>query len=269
MNNSNLTRHGIKGQKWGIRRYQNKNGSLTTAGKKHYYKESNKTIKVNSDGSMTIPSGFKFNRIGKKNLDINQSGGLYVSYGKQDAARYIKALGPTKVNKLLGTAGEAVQHISAKKALKLPSDEQTAMETAKLLLSNEKLLQNFNKSFYSMAITGDFNKTITKDDLHKAFNNPQSKEAQKISYGISSFLGDSKHTNDSKLVYEHFRKNGYDAIPDIHDRLSGTSNTAMIIINPNKIEIKSTTLISKDVMKSAKRYVKTLEKPKVSDLIKD
>lgn len=26
--------HGIKGQKWGIRRYQNKDGSLTPAGKK-------------------------------------------------------------------------------------------------------------------------------------------------------------------------------------------------------------------------------------------
>jgi ribosomal protein S30 len=28
---------GIKGQKWGVRRYQNKNGSLTPAGKKRYY----------------------------------------------------------------------------------------------------------------------------------------------------------------------------------------------------------------------------------------
>lgn len=28
--------HGIKGQKWGIRRYQNKDGSLTPAGKKRY-----------------------------------------------------------------------------------------------------------------------------------------------------------------------------------------------------------------------------------------
>ena len=27
---------GIKGMKWGVRRYQNKDGTLTTAGKKHY-----------------------------------------------------------------------------------------------------------------------------------------------------------------------------------------------------------------------------------------
>lgn len=31
-----LTHHGIKGQKWGIRRFQNKNGSLTPAGRKRY-----------------------------------------------------------------------------------------------------------------------------------------------------------------------------------------------------------------------------------------
>ena len=31
-----LYHHGIKGQKWGVRRYQNADGSLTEAGKKHY-----------------------------------------------------------------------------------------------------------------------------------------------------------------------------------------------------------------------------------------
>ena len=31
-----LYHHGIKGQKWGVRRYKNKDGSLTPAGKKRY-----------------------------------------------------------------------------------------------------------------------------------------------------------------------------------------------------------------------------------------
>lgn len=34
--NGELYHWGIKGMKWGIRRYQNKDGSLTPAGKKHY-----------------------------------------------------------------------------------------------------------------------------------------------------------------------------------------------------------------------------------------
>ena len=37
-----LYHHGVKGQRWGIRRYQNPDGSLTPAGKQRY---------LNSDGS--------------------------------------------------------------------------------------------------------------------------------------------------------------------------------------------------------------------------
>lgn len=40
-----LYHYGIKGMKWGIRRYQNKDGSLTSAGKKRRDKNENKAIK--------------------------------------------------------------------------------------------------------------------------------------------------------------------------------------------------------------------------------
>lgn len=40
--NGELYHHGVKGQKWGVRRYQNKDGSLTPAGKKRV---SNKQIR--------------------------------------------------------------------------------------------------------------------------------------------------------------------------------------------------------------------------------
>lgn len=48
-NTDELYHHGVLGMKWGIRRYQNKDGSLTNAGKKRYDKMSpdklNKTLK--------------------------------------------------------------------------------------------------------------------------------------------------------------------------------------------------------------------------------
>ena len=42
--NNELYHFGIKGMKWGVRRYQNKDGSLTKAGKKRYSYATNKEI---------------------------------------------------------------------------------------------------------------------------------------------------------------------------------------------------------------------------------
>ena len=42
--NNNLQHHGIKGQKWGVRRFQNKDGSLTLAGRKRQKQNNNGPI---------------------------------------------------------------------------------------------------------------------------------------------------------------------------------------------------------------------------------
>lgn len=52
MDNNYLSHHGVKGQKWGVRRYQTKDGSLTAAGKKRYSKGNGKSKK---DKKKTTP----------------------------------------------------------------------------------------------------------------------------------------------------------------------------------------------------------------------
>lgn len=46
--NGELYHYGIKGQKWGVRRYQNKDGSLTPAGKKRLAKNERELDQLNA-----------------------------------------------------------------------------------------------------------------------------------------------------------------------------------------------------------------------------
>ena len=54
-NYTHLAHHGIQGQKWGVRRFQNPDGTYTEAGKDRYYankvyKEASKKVKkISSD----------------------------------------------------------------------------------------------------------------------------------------------------------------------------------------------------------------------------
>lgn len=81
-----LYHHGVKGMKWGVRK-DNKRKNV-------YY------------------------RVGKKSKDVNSSGALYVSSSKDDAARYVRNLGPNLLAKLLGNAQTHVQTISTSHNLK-------------------------------------------------------------------------------------------------------------------------------------------------------
>lgn len=56
---TDILHSGIKGQKWGVRRFQNEDGTLTPAGKERYYKDTSKDGKktgINKDGEPVVTS---------------------------------------------------------------------------------------------------------------------------------------------------------------------------------------------------------------------
>lgn len=56
-----LYHHGIKGQKWGVRRYQNKDGTLTDSGKKRLAKDLKKDYKRNYKSAQPFSTSEKYN----------------------------------------------------------------------------------------------------------------------------------------------------------------------------------------------------------------
>ena len=93
MNKTYLVHHGIKGQRWGVRRFQNTDGSLTTAGKRRYgdSEEHGNTIS---------------NREGKKEL--------HRDYKKADATAAEAVLSGT--SKVLNDSANAVGNIGKNKS---------------------------------------------------------------------------------------------------------------------------------------------------------
>ena len=70
---SDLRHHGIKGQKWGVRRFQNSDGSLTTAGRKRYGDDKGSSVEDYQNAiKKTKAAGESVENIRKFNNDIKR-----------------------------------------------------------------------------------------------------------------------------------------------------------------------------------------------------
>lgn len=99
MNETWLAHHGIKGQKWGVRRFENSDGTLTEAGKKRYSKGDlekkqrvNNALKVGGvlAGASVLKSAISIG-LAKKGVEFVSDGELTVNPLKAIPGTIIKA----------------------------------------------------------------------------------------------------------------------------------------------------------------------------------
>lgn len=104
MDNTTLTHHGIKGMRWGIRRYQNKDGTLTAAGKKKYNAELEK-IKAREKAVKNYKrTQAKFDKLEAKRKELDEEEKLIREQEEQgknrkDLSRSMSKNGSPKKNK--------------------------------------------------------------------------------------------------------------------------------------------------------------------------
>ena len=113
-----LYHHGIKGMKWGVRRFQNEDGSLTTAGKKRYGDESTGSDKKTSsnNGSKTPRKGL----IARRKDSLTQK---YIAKGYSQTAAKTMAEQRMRTEAVLAVVGTvAVTAVAIKVARRIGQD---------------------------------------------------------------------------------------------------------------------------------------------------
>ena len=95
MNEHELYHHGILGMKWGIRRFQNEDGTLTPAGKKRY-KEASKDAKEYARAKMYYGEGAGTRRklikntVEEKSKDPGYKEAFDYAMSKQDMEKHVQ-----------------------------------------------------------------------------------------------------------------------------------------------------------------------------------
>lgn len=109
MNQRELYHHGIKGMRWGVRRYENEDGTLTEAGKKRYRNYSDDAIRRDQllrkdKNSLTTKEMNELNNRLQAEENYSRLINNTQSSGKKIASKYMKQFGAAILGAAVATA---------------------------------------------------------------------------------------------------------------------------------------------------------------------
>ena len=219
-----LYHHGIKGMKWGVRRYQNKDGSLTSAGKKQALrrqkdinKQANKAeSRSNLTRERTIPAGTKMYRT-SVNPNERLEGSTYVSYLDVDRNHYNGGW----IRKTGGAKKAYEYEFELKDDLRIPSREEQRKVINEVVNSNKKHINEVVKSYVDQIIPKgswdyyemeSYYKGGVKGFTKEIIDGWKDKTPEEAAYTVCQSLGLAP--NVKKEIISKLKNKGYNAMTD-------------------------------------------------------
>lgn len=249
MNNDSLYHHGIKGQKWGVRRFQNKDGSLTVEGKKRLderyeisgRKEEKELNKQMRDADLkkagvengVIKAGSEIYRLANKDETLDNKA-KYVSVTNNDRSRYGEAFDVLGID--MDRPWGEYTYI-AKHDLKI-ADADKVLDHVLEKYGDVKL-KNLYKTVNDYSGIQDYSykyKKEYKDKDHVELEDPGYYVGEAKGQVIKR-LNDIMTTNISEIG-KHFEKQGYEGFVDIEDYGLFADYPVILSTPVNSIELK-------------------------------
>lgn len=208
-----LCHHGIKGQKWGVRRYQNEDGTLTALGKK----------RLSKNGDITFEKGLQL--YGVSNTKKPNSSSTYspdkegeLSEKKHEGGLAISTTGKAFVNKYV--AANDIKLPSVKKQIKIETSILKDPEVQKEIVNQALRVGHKRENAISQMNRIIKNKNLGRESVRYLIEQPE--------------------TGATKKIFENkLRESGYNAYRYMRDRDENnlsylTTKTKMHILDADK-----------------------------------
>lgn len=267
-----LEHHGIKGQRWGIRRYQFKDGSLTPLGRKHLagidtkglerIKRFGDLVNYKVLGNQTVDSLLKSNtslyRI--QSNDTFENRAFYATYKKSDVEKYMGLFGQNLKNRARAESkqnGESegssddmkIYQLKLKntKDLKVPSDENCAYILDGVIKKDATFRNNLSASIdnaiANMRRPSQQLLLRNASRIIKSDKEPSNEDKKALYRALNLTL---THHNDFDIYvqnkfYSELSKKGYSALLDYNDKSYSSyhAKRPMIVFDVNSIRLSS------------------------------
>lgn len=281
---SELYHHGIKGQKWGVRRFEDKSGHLTSAGKKRYADDGKAPRRLFNlrNRDVELKKGTDLSRIQTNSNFENFA--FYATYKKNDVDKYAGLFGKNLTDRARAEARRARREksddyeqlkeradnmkiykltIKSTDKLVVPSNANAALIT-KNLCNDPSFTEDLRSSIKDskLIMRRPQQQTLFQDSL-RTLDKPPNTWTKKQSDSVYKALNLTLvNHNDTQVrmqdkFYGAMKKNGYSALVDINDQKYSSyhAKRPMIIFDTDKVKMQaSTQLKPEQINKLYKKY---------------